>query len=83
MRKKRRLGSKFWIRIWKTPKVGEVGLRFGQFVILSSVSGISFPKFPKTRGVEEGEDLDLKFLGFGPSLVLVINENAWTAQSIL
>jgi len=34
------------------------------------------------RGVEEREELDSRFLGFGPSLVLAINENAWTAQSI-
>lgn len=42
--KKIRLGSTFWIRIRKTPKV-EVG--FGQFAILSSVSRFSFPKFPQ------------------------------------
>lgn len=33
--------------------------------------------------MEEGEELDSKSLGFGPSLVLEINENARTAQSIL
>lgn len=44
---------------------------------------IQLSKVSTREGVEKGEDLDLKSLGFGPSLVLAINESVRTAQSIL
>lgn len=82
MKTKRRRGSTFWIKIWKTPEV-EGGWSLANLRYSALCLDSAFQSFQKARGVEEGEELDSEFLGFGPSLALAINENAWTAQSIL
>lgn len=71
----------------ENPKVGEVGLDLANLLYMALSLYSAFQSLKKTRrglGVGcwwEGEELASEFLGFGPSLVLAINENAWTAQS--